>query len=64
MLYLNATLFRRKAMGFLAELDAANKPDAIAFVEVHLRGTELNAARRRVKQLGWRMMDTPCYHQG
>ena len=58
MLYFNATLFGRKAMGFLAELDPDNKPDAIAFVEVHLRGTDLNAARRRVKQLGWRMMAT------
>ena len=58
MLYFNATLFGRKAMGFLAELDPDNKPDAIAFVEVHLRGTDLNATRRRVKQLGWRMMAT------
>ncbi len=60
MLYFNATLFGRKAMGFLAELDPDNKPDAIAFVEVHLRGTDLNATRRRVKQLGWRMMATPA----
>ena len=52
MLYFNATLFGRKAIGFLAELDPDNKPDAIAFVEVHLRGTDLNATRRRVKQLG------------
>ena len=47
-------------MCFLAELDPESKPDAIAFVEVHLRGTDLNATRRRVKQLGWRMMATPA----
>ena len=60
MLYFNATLFGRKAMGFLAELDPESNPDVIAFVEVHLRGTDLNATRRRVKQLGWRMMATPA----
>ena len=45
-------------MNFLAELDPESKPDAIAFVEVHLRGTDLNATRRRVRKLGWRMMAT------
>ena len=52
MLYFNTTLFGRKAMSFLAELDPESKPDAIAFVEVHLRGTDLNATRRRVRKLG------------
>ena len=47
-------------MRFLAELDHESKPDAIAFVEVHLRGADLNATRRRVKQLGWRVMATPA----
>ena len=60
MLYFNATLFGKKAMGFLAELDPDNKPDAIAFMEVHLRGTDLNVARRKVKQMGWRMLGTPA----
>ena len=45
-------------MNFLAELDPESKPDAIAFVEVHLRGTDLSATRRRVRKLGWRMMAT------
>ena len=45
-------------MMFLAELDLECKPDAIAFVEVHLRGADLNATRRRVKQLGWRKVST------
>ena len=47
-------------MRFLAELDPESKPDAVAFVEVHLRGADLNAAGRRVKQLGWRMIATPA----
>ena len=47
-------------MSFLAEMDPDSKPNAIALVEVHLRGTDLNAARRKVKQLGWRMLATPA----
>ena len=60
MLYFNVTLFGRKAMSLLAEMDPDSKPDAIELVEVHLRGTDLNAARRKVKQLGWRMLATPA----
>ena len=58
MLYFNPTVFGQKALRFLASMDQDNKPDAITFVEVHLRGAELNAMRRRVENLGWRMMAT------
>ena len=60
MLYFNVTLFGREAMSFLAGMDPDSKPDAIAMVEVHLRGTDLNVARRKVKQMGWRMLSTPA----
>ena len=60
IVYFNVTLFGRKAMSFLAGMDPDSKPDAIAMAEVHLRGTDLNVARRKVKQMGWRMLSTPA----
>ena len=38
MLYVNPTVFGQKAMRVLAGIEPEDKPDAIAFVEVHLRG--------------------------
>ena len=36
------------------------RPDCWGIAEVHLRGTDLNATRRRLKKIGWRSFSTPA----
>jgi len=60
MLHFNITLLNHKAERFLAELNEQQKPDAVGFLETHLRGPDLNRGRRVMKKLGWRMFSTPA----
>ena len=41
-------------------MDMHTKPDILGAVEMHLRGTKLNQARRRAKSIGWHMFSTPA----
>ena len=52
--YSNITLCGRKSMDLLADFDNGKetKPHILAWVEHHLMGKYLNAARRRFKSLG------------
>ena len=60
MLHFNVTLLNDKATTFLAELDDSLKPDAIGFLETHLRGPDLNRMRRVTRKIGWRIFSTPA----
>ena len=54
------TLLYAKAIAFLAEMPAEDRPDAIGFLECHLRGAALSRMRRVVQKIGWRMFSTPA----
>ena len=56
--YANFTVMGRKLLDFLDTLSEENRPDAFAFVECHLMGEQLNAARRRLRKLGWKSVTT------
>ena len=60
MLHLNVTLLNPKAVSFIAELPAEEKPDVISLVETHLLGAPLNRIRRVMQKCGWRMFSTPA----
>ena len=58
--YSNITLCGRKVWSLLGDLQDDEKPHAFAFVEAHLRGADLNQARRRFASLGWASHCTPA----
>ena len=58
--YSNVTLCGRKVWGLLASMEQDAKPIAYAIVEAHLKGKDLNQARRRFASLGWASHCTPA----
>ena len=54
----NLTVFGQKAWAYIDEMADEDKPDAIAVVETHLMGVQLNRARRRATSLGWHLFAT------
>ena len=58
--YANVTVMGRKLWDMLGAIAEADRPDAWAFVECHLLGEHLNAARRRLRKLGWKSLSTPA----
>ncbi len=56
----NLIVFGQKAWAYLDEMADEDKPDAIAVVETHLMGVQLNRARRRATTLGWHFFATPA----
>ena len=56
--FANLILTGKKAWALLEGQPEDEKPDAWAFVESHLMDEHLNAARRRLKKLGWKTLTT------
>ena len=54
----NVTLFGAKCWDLFGGMADEQKPDCWCIAEAHLRGTDLNIARRRLKKLGWRSFGT------
>ena len=58
--YANLTVMGRKAWDLLATMQQPQRPHCFAMVEAHLAGQHLNAARRRLRSLGWKSLHTPA----
>ena len=58
--YANLTLMGRKVWDLLATMEQPQRPHCFAMVEAHLAGQRLNAARRRLRSLGWKSLHTPA----
>ena len=56
--FLNETLFGAKCWDLFGGMADEQKPDCGCIAEAHLRSTDLNVARRRLKKLGWRSFGT------
>ena len=57
----NVTLLNHKAFAYIADLAQQEEPPQVCvLLECHLRGVELNKARRQIKTLGWRSFATPA----
>ena len=57
----NVTVMNNAALGYLEEVIAEPaSPEIIALVAAHLLGADLNAARRRIKNIGWRPFANPA----
>jgi hypothetical protein len=56
----NVTLCGKKVWNLFASMEQADRPHAFAMVEAHLRGRDLNQARRRFASLGWLSHCTPA----
>ena len=58
--YANLTVMGRKAWDLLATMQQPQRPHCFAMVEAHLAGQHLNAARKRLRSLGWKSLHTPA----
>ena len=58
--FANLTVFGKKVLNLLDGIADEDKPDAWAFAECHLMGVHLGAARRRLRNLGWKTLTTPA----
>ena len=56
----NVTLCGKKVWNLFASMQQAGKPHIFAMVEAHLKGSDLNKARRRFASLGWLSHCTPA----
>ena len=59
----NVALFGAKRCDLFGGMIPEVRPDCWCIAEAHLRGTDLNAARRRLKKFGWRSFATPGHQQ-
>ena len=58
--FADLTVFGKKVLHLLDSIADVDKPDAWAFAECHLMGSYLGAARRRLRNLGWKTLVTPA----
>ena len=58
--YANLTSMGRKVWDLLVTMEQPQRPHCFAMVEANLAGQHLNAARRRLRSLGWKSLHTPA----